>query len=288
VELEMVRALSVDEISRQFSKVAGLEVHSRENRYWELTAPTERIDELLPNRFPLEGLLPAELGESWIRQALSELMPGVPAESWLVESGELVYQPSLMDVRTWFAATRLLDTWRVAAGLGTELVSYAPQNVLTKLVEQVDVPGLERVTNQVFPQALPLSQLLTRIGAEAGVRIWVDWQHVAELGLSPATTSSIVVTSRSLRDVLKDCVELFGVVVAIEDQRTLRLTSPQAFRADARLFLAPSEGLTAEQWQQKLRPLTPADAGGVGRVVALATPDSRFALLRCCRSLVEF
>jgi hypothetical protein len=76
--------------------------------------------------------------------------------------------------------------------------------------------------------------------------------------------------------------------VAVEDERTLWLTTPQAYRQQSRLYVLQNDGSTPEQVQQQLKPLTPVTPGGVAKLDAFATPDNRFMIIRCCRPQIEF
>ena len=236
---------------------------------------------------------PAPAASDDLQAQLPHTAPG-EAIVWKIEQGKLLLPQTAsggtVDLRIWSAAVHLLEGWRHAAGLPTTWPGFDPQRHSSRLVAPADIEELDFVLQQVQAEARPMAQIIPSICREAGLQAWVDWPNLAGIGLGPQTTALVLTNSRPLRRALADYASRFSLVVAVLDEQSLWITSNQAYRSSPRLYVIPSQDLTAEAWVSRLRPLTPAAADGVevGQVVAVATPDAKFMLVRCCPMQVDF
>jgi hypothetical protein len=293
LSLSLVQATTVGDIVPQLGQALGLRADARENRFLQLAAPPEAMEQKLPNAVTLENLVVDAAGEAWLRDALEQLFPTVDVE-WRVVDGKLM-RPTAADGTSrdplaWFAVVRVLEGWRMAAGHPSTLEQYTPQQLSAALLSSSDVVGLDSQLKQVSAQAHPVAQILPRICQEAGLDAWIDWDKVGTVGLGPQSTALFVTTARPLRRALADYATEFSLVVAILDERSLWITSNQAYRSSPQCYVVPSDGRSAEEWKSQLRALTPAASGtgDVGRVVVIPTLDEKFMLVRCCRPVVSF
>lgn len=292
LSLAMVQSATLGRLIEQIGAPLGLQAIPRDNRFLELVAPDSEIEQKLPAAISLAGLVAPE-AEAWLIESLPQLFPEHSLE-WKIEEGKLLRPQTdsgeALEPLAWFATVRLLEGWRQAAGLPPTLPEYAPSLLSAGLVAPSDVAGLDFVLQQVQPEARPLAQVIPRICREAGLQAWVDWPAVASIGIGPQTTALILTSQRPLRRALADYASEFSLVVAVLDKQTLWLTSNQAYRRTPQLYVIPTGGESADQWKSRLRPLTPAATGelGVGAVVAIATPDGKFILTRCCPMQVDF
>lgn len=292
LSLAMVQSATLGSLVEQLGEPIGLQAVARENRFLELVAPDSAIEQKLPAAISLAGLVAPD-AEAWLIESLPKLFPD-RSLAWKIEGGKLLRpladSGEALEPLAWFAAVRLLEGWRQAAGLPSTLPEYEPSLLSASLVAPSDVSGLDFVLQQVQPEARPLAQVIPRICREAGLHAWIDWPAVASIGVGPQTTALVLTSQRPLRRALADYASEFSLVVAVLDKQTLWLTSNQSYRRAPQLYVIPSNGESADQWKSRLRPLTPAATGelGVGAVVTIATPDGKFILTRCCPMLVNF
>lgn len=213
---------------------------------------------------------------------------------WKIEQGRLLRPQTAsggaVDPRIWSAAVHLLESWRNAAGLPKAWTDFDPSLHSADLVAPSEVAGLDFVLQQVQAEARPVAQIVPSICSSAGLQAWIDWPALTSIGLGPQSTDLVLTNARPLRRALADYASKFSLVVAVIDNQSLWITSNHAYRSSPRLYVVPSQGESAEAWVSRLRPLTPvaSDGFGVGQVVAIATPDTKFMLVRCCPMQVEF
>ncbi|MEO8269329.1 MAG: hypothetical protein ABI557_06395 [Aureliella sp.] len=292
ISLPKIQSATLGSIVEQLGAPLGLQAIPHDNRFLELVAPDAVIEQKLPAAISLTGLVAPD-AEAWLMEALTKLFPE-HSLTWKIESGELLRPQTdsgeALEPLIWFAAVRLLEGWRQAAGLPATLPEYEASQLSAALVAPSDVTGLDFVLQQIHPEAAPLSQVIPRICREAGLQAWVDWPAVASIGVGPQTTGLVLTGQRPLRRALADYASEFPLVVAVLDKQTLWLTSNQAYRRAPQLYVIPAGGESADDWKSRLRPLTPASSGelGVGAVVTIATPDGKFVLARCCPMQVNF
>jgi hypothetical protein len=291
--LSLVQATTVGDLIPQLGQAIGLRADARENRYLQLAAPAEAMEQKLPSAVRLDNLVVDAAGEAWLRESLVQLFPELDV-TWSVADGNLTRPTAAdgnpLDPLAWFAVVRMIEGWRMAAGQPSTLDQYPPQQLSAALLSSAEVPGLDTKLKQVTAQAHPVAQVLPRICQEAGVDAWIDWANVGAVGLGPQSTALFVTTARPLRRVLADYATEFSLTVAILDESSLWITSNQAYRSSPQRYVIPSDDRTAEEWKSQLRALTPAasDRGGVGSVVVVPTLDEKFMLVRCCRPVVSF
>ncbi|MCA9132800.1 MAG: hypothetical protein KDA45_06585 [Planctomycetales bacterium] len=281
IALQMVKSVSIATVAQQLGRPLALMAEPRDNRYLRLAPPADKVQATVPTTVSLQGLVDDEAGRQWLAVALARLFPELPAE-WKIE-GQALSRPAGVDPLHWFSVLRLLEGWRAASGQPPAVEGYDASRLTAILPDAGEMDSLDQELKEVLPVPRPVAQILPRLGAEAGLHIWIDWPNVAAVGVGPQTTALLVTSARPLRYALADYAEQFSLVVAVEDAHSLWITSPAAYRQQTRLYVIPSQGRTAEQWQQQLRPLTPASSEGVGAVTVISTPDAKFMLVRCCR-----
>lgn len=282
-----IQGTSISRTADQLASNLGLIAIPKENRYLELRSPEQTLREKLPKSVSFVGLIESEEEKKWLGEMLQELFPGTE-DIWTFNESDLSYVDGQLDLMTWFEVVRTLETWRAARGIPASIEEYAPQNLQSSFVRQEDVAALTTKLDYISVQARPVGQVLSAICKQANIECWIDWAQVGSLGLGPSTTALVVTNDRTVQQALAEYADLFSLVVAIEDEKTLWVTSPQAYRRQARIYVLDKQRRTVEQWQQILRPLTPANDLGVRRVHVIATPDDRHIIVRCCRPTVTF
>lgn len=285
VSLGMVKNATISQVATQFAQSIGLQAAPRENRYLQISAPASRIQDNLPDAISLTGLVEVEQ-HAWLIETLERLLPQSQG-GWSVAGTELE-RDSRVDDPTWFDALRLIESWRAARGAPPETEAYDPRNVVRRFQLADEMPRLETELKYVSGGPRTVGPVISQICQHAGIQAWIDWAHVGEVGLGPDTTATVITSSRPLRFALHDYAEQYSLIVAIEDERSLWITSPRAYREQVCLYAVPSEGMTVEQWGQRLRGLTPARDGTVESVIVIPTPGADVVLVRCCRPTLDF
>ncbi len=294
--LGMTKSTTIGSIASQFGQPLGLIVEPRENRYYTVLAAAETISSKLPSTIELKGLVPEDAGRSWMIETLNQLIPlaqadwasGQVTEGVGAKDSSQLKRPAGIDDATWFSAVRMIEGWRLATGQPSSLPNYDPKRFASAFDNPNNMPALDKTGTEISSYARPVAQVLPRVCEAAGLHVWIDWSSVGEVGLGPQTTDLVVTAARPLRRILADYASHFSLVVAIQDTNSLWLTSNRAYREQTQLYVIPSEGQSDQQWQQLLRPFTPAGIDGVGSVIIVPTPDGQFMLVRCCRPTVSF
>lgn len=287
VALGKFQSLSIGTIVQQITANSGLIVEPKENRYLELHGNSDAIEALLPEELDVSDLFNSDDEAGWLVSALEAFFPETKNETrsgWAVSGMRLTRDRSLVDTMKWFEAVRMLETMRFAAGKPSQVDSYEGQAIFNRFVDADTIPALNEPVQELFVQAPPIAQSISRLGQRGGIHVWFDWPSLGEIGVGPATTGVVFTGGRSLSKVLKSFADQFGFTIAIESENDLWITSPRAYRRQARIYVLPSGGRTAEQWQEQLGfELTPLNEEGIGRLTAILSPDKSVVVLRCCR-----
>ena len=189
----------------------------------------------------------------------------------------------------WFWAVRMLESWRFAAGIETQLdkTKLEQSKFVTKFVDPEQVDLLNKPLSLTLVSRAPVAQLLSEICTANHMHGWVDWARVGQRGLGPHTVDFIVTRDRTLRQCMRDLADKYSLVIACESEESIVITTAEVYRGQPRLFVLPSQARTAEQWEEELQPLTPATGDVAQPVLAFLTPDSRFVIVRCCRPRIR-
>ncbi len=278
---------SVGDVAQALGDKLQLQVMPKENRYLELRASEQALAEQLPDSVSLKGLIEGPEQHEWLLAALARLLPGTE-DAWTIQDSHLSYVEGQIDLMTWFRAVRLLDSWHAARSTGEQLSNYPPEGLRNRFVDAGEIPDLDKEVSVISTQARPVGQVLSQVCRQAGFHCWIDWPRLGILGLGPGTTCLVVTHQRTLRQVLLEYADRYGLVVAFIDERTLWLTSPTDYRLQARLYVLESQGRTAEQWRPVLRPLTTVSESNVHKLDIIETPDKQHILVRCCRPRLSF
>lgn len=285
VKLPLLVNKTMGQVTDTIANLVGAKVRIIENRYVLLQAAAEQLQANLPTTYPLEGLVTEE-EQPWLEATLAEFFPDV-SPGLKFEPAELSFDATTVDLTSWLQVVQLLETWRAAKGLEPVVATPTHGDFVSHFVMHEDIQALEHQGTIISPQSRPVGQALPKVCAAAGLNCWIDWSSVGSVGLGPETAEVVVTHGRPLKRVLANYAEMFPLVVAIVDQSSLLLMSPQAYRASVQSYVVPAEGLTAKQWQSRLRSLTPAGENQISSVQAHLSPDGSFVLLRCCRPAVD-
>ncbi|MFN3189959.1 MAG: hypothetical protein ACE361_05495 [Aureliella sp.] len=266
-------------LARELAFQAGLEVAPRENRMVEFTGQTDAIAANLPGEISIAEWNADQ--HEWLVGMLTQMLDFEPAA--LQIDGEVLQRDTnrLNDV-TWFRVLRLVDGLRQRLGAESVMTGYSKTSLSIPFLRASQVSKLENPVTSVAVQASPVGQKIAELGAQNGIHVWFDWPALTGAGVGPATTGLVVTYGRTLSQVLQAYARQFQLEVAIVNASTLLVTSEEGYRRIPRVFILPSQGRTVEQWKQDLEQLSPLNADGVGELRAVATPDSKHLIVRCC------
>ncbi|MDX1926035.1 MAG: hypothetical protein SFV81_05930 [Pirellulaceae bacterium] len=270
------------QVAASIAKDIGVDAKQVEN-FFAFQASEEEVRRRLPTAMKISDLVDNDK-QPWLVKTLEQIFPEYEGK-WTVEAGELKVDPAVVDIHAWFWAVRMLETWRLAAGIETQLDQsiYDPSKFATKFIDPEQLPALNTPLRLTLVNRAPVAQLISEVATAGKMHAWVDWASVSQEGLGPNTVDFLVTQDRSLRQCFRDLAEKYSLVVACEDDKSLVITTMAVYRAQPRLFVLPSQGKTAEQWMEELQPLTPATAAAAQPIQAYLTPDNQFVIVRCCR-----
>ncbi len=254
--------------------------------FMALYATHDEISTVLPSQILVSDLLENDEQNRWMVDTLEKLFPAM-AGKWQIADGVLA-SPEGVDVPTWLWTIRLLETWRYAAKKPSQLAALKAERFATQFAQEEKLAKVDKPLKLNSYEPIPTSQLFSRLGNAAGLDIWVDWVSVSQLGLGPSSSDLVITQGRTLRQALRSLVEKYGLIVAVENENALWITTPVSYRQQARLFVLPAEGKTAEQWRDELQILTPVGPTNTEPVQTYATPDAQFVIVRCCRPRLQF
>ncbi len=277
----------LEQVAAAIAKEIGVESKVIENQFLVFQASEEAVRQHLPTSIKISDLVDNDQ-QPWLVETLDHIWPEYEGK-WVVRDDELTVDPVVVDTLAWFWAVRMLESWRLAAGVETQLdkTKLDQAKVATKFVDPEKLPGLNKPLSLTLVNRAPVAQIVSEISAASKMQVWVDWASVGQKGLGPNTIDFMVTKDRSLRQCLRDLAEKYSLYVACEDERSIFLTTAETYRASPRLYVFPSQGKTAEQWIDELQPLTPATANAAHPVQAYLTPGGEFVIVRCCRPRIR-
>ena len=279
-----VSAAPLAQVGALLAKEMGVEMITIENRFLAFQAPEAAIRKYLPTTIKISDLLADNDQQQWLVKTLAQIWPEYEGK-WIVRDGELTVDPVIVDAMAWFWAVRMLESWRFAAGMETQLdkTKLDQSKFVTKFVDPEQVEAFNKPLGLTLVSRAPVAQLFSEICAANHMHGWVDWASVGQKGLGPHTVDFIVTRDRTLRQCMRDLADRYALVIACENDESVLITTAEVYRGQPRLFVLPSQARTAEQWVEELQPLTPATATAAQPILAFLTPDSRFVIVRCCR-----
>ena len=283
---------TLNDLGSAFARSGGLVASPLQNRFLAFSLPEQAVTSTLPAQIALDGVLGDSLAsqaekEEWLENCLGRLVPG-SSGAWRLNGDSLTYDSTAIDALTWFRTVRLLENWKMRANVETTTAAYAPDLIVQNFVEPSQIAALEHKLTRLQVQSQPVGQTLSRICADAGMSCWIDWPVVGTAGLGPMTEDLAITLNRTVGQVLADYCDRYSLTAAVLGPESIWLTTQAAYRTQTRLYVFESQGKTPEQWEERLRPLTPVSATGIGRVVVVSSPDRKFVLVRCCRPKLEF
>jgi hypothetical protein len=279
-----------------FASSLGLKAQAVENRFWLLSLPAAD-ESKLPWNIKVDDIVKTKEEETWLLETFELIYPGTSA-SLSIGNGNLIGKPDLIDRLTWFAIVRVLENWRMQAGLPVQLSGYRSENLKTPFVTMDKIPALKQELDEVTSSPKNLAWLLNHHSNAVGLTCWVDWPSLEYLpdrlaspqrSIGPATLRVSVTRKRPLMELLNELDFELGITCLLINEKNIWLTSHYQYRRVPDVFVLPSEDKSVDGfWSQYLRPLTPIDAAGISQVILRPTPDGKFIIAKCCWPTLQF
>jgi hypothetical protein len=249
----------------------------------------EPLAERIPKAIPVGDLVKSAEEQAWLLATLQQILPELGG-AVQVEGDQLTSPVAEQDRLLWFQVQRLMEAWRAqrAAQAGGEASASVPAAWETAYLDWPEdkvTATLQMLLTEPSTLERPTAINLARICRMAGLECWIDWPSVAAVGWSPGRADFTVTHNRTLDQVLRQYMRSLDVVFAIEDERTLWVTTAAAHRRQARVFVVPRGTLSLDQWQEELRLLAPLNESGASELQIIPTPDEQQLFLRACRPL---
>lgn len=257
-----------------------------EKKLFIVRGSAEAIQARVPASLPVADLVDSADQSTALAAALSELLPEL-GDGLQVADGNAQANLEQVNRLLWFQVARLLETWRVARGIeNNETAAVVPKSDLLPAwpVDAAQKLAQRKSSQTRLPE--PLAYGWHRLAGEAGMTCWVDWPSLVSAQASPSQIGMSISQGRSLQELLQHDANKYQVVFAIEDEKTLWVTSPDMYRFQPRLYVLPVDGKTVDEWRKELEPLTPYNPDGREALKVVASPDGQFIFIRCCRPIL--
>lgn len=287
VDVKATSTVSFDAVLKSIASSTKISFVPWENRVLYARASDADLESLLPPVLPIADLVSDEAQRTQLLEGLRGLLPEL-GEALQLSEGGLQLALTNDNRLTWYQLARLLESWRVARGLTNETTSaIVPKGSLLPEWPAVAMqPAVKTQLKQVVP-AEPIARTWQRLTAEARVACWIDWYGLQMAEIDPRQKATVIASGRTLGDVLQYYANKFQIVFAIEDARSIWVTSPEMHRVQPRLFVVPLGEKTLEEWTAELEPLAPVHpTTGASMLKLIPTPDGQYLFVQCCRPIL--
>lgn len=287
VEVRATSPLTMEEVLNATAASAKISLVTWNNRVIYARASDDEIEARVPAVLPIADLVTDDAQRDQLLQGLKEVLPEI-AEAIAIAEGGVQLKLSKENRLVGFQLARLLETWRVARGLSNEASSaVVPKNCL---LPEWPVAAMQQAAKTPIKQLIPaepIARTWQRVSADALVACWVDWYGLQMAETNPRTKATVIAAGRPLSDILQHYANKYQIVFAIEDGRSLWVTSPDMHRLQPRLFLLPLSEKSAEEWTAELEPLAPMHpTTGASMLKLIPSPDGQYLFVRCCRPIL--
>lgn len=287
INFRSIKRVSMAQVFETIAADHQLSFEPYEKRLVVVRGAGDALVQRLPHALPIRDLVNEGPESEALVKALHELMPELNNGLTLVD-GQLQYAADAPNQMLWLQVARLLQTWRIARGIENAEVSalLPPETLLTGW----PMDSIRQMTQTKLTQSLPTEALALswqRLAKEAKLACWVDWPSLASSQISPRQAARVVTPGRTVQDVLQHYASKHGITFAVEDAKSLWVTTPAMHKLQPRLYVLPLAGKSLELWRTELEDLAPLDPiGGAEALKLIPTSDGQFLFVRCCRPVL--
>ncbi len=276
-------AMTAGATLNNFAESLHLQFMLFENRLMILNAAPAMIKEKMPAELPIADLVSDAQQKTKLIEALDGILPELNHQVSATDTS-LKADLEMTSPLLWYQVARLLQTWRAARDPSNAQSSEIVPP--TYYLPGIEFPAIKTALEKPVKGALnpeTLAQSWQRLAAEAGLTLWIDWPGLAGAGIPPDAPSAIMAYGRTLGDVLKSIETRYGVIFAVEDDKTLWVTVPKMHAQQPRLLMVPMGDRSKEEWQKALESMATLNPDGSLGIKLQETPDSKFLFIRCGR-----
>ena len=287
ISFKSTEPITIAEVLEQISSDYALAFEQIDNKLLIVRAHSDDAKSRTPSVLPIGDLAISDEQQQAFAAALNDLLPELAGE-FEIQDGKLRNKDDAHSPVLWFQVARLLDAWRSLRGIEN---AEAIQIVLQRdrlagwplpLVRQ---RSQKKISQVILPE--PLVQSWQRLSNEVGLHCWVDWPSLASAQISPSKVSMVVSQGRTFEDLAQYYANKYQMVFALEDEQTVWVSTPEMHRFQPRLYVLPIGDKSIDEWRAELEPLTPLHpTQGTAMLRVIASPDSQFVFIRCCRPLL--
>jgi len=147
---------------------------------------------------------------------------------------------------------------------------------------------LQATASSASPQDRPWVHALQRAAKESDIDLVVDWKGLASHGVTPKSSETIVLRSRTIPQIFKKYRERLALELVVVQPGLLYLTIPETRRLDSQVYLvALPAGSSPQDLVPSLRAIAPASASMESLLRVVPTPESPWCLVRTCMPSIE-
>ncbi|MCC6512252.1 MAG: hypothetical protein IT423_24350 [Pirellulaceae bacterium] len=288
IEFRSTTPITLGNMLKKIETDAQLTFVPWENKLIYVRGMPAAIESRVPAALQIHDLVTDEPQTQNLVQVIHEILPEL-ADKVQIKQGSLTIELTAENRLAWFQAARLLESWRASRGIqNVETSQLVP---LTSQLPAWPMEAMRQIAQTKIKQSLspePIARSWQRLAAEAKIYCWVDAFALLSSDVSPADKAMVLSSGRSLGNILNNYTEKFGVIFAVEDSRSLWVTTPTMHRLQPRLYVVPQSDKSAEQWTSELESLAPLHPNsGASMLKVLPSPDGKYFFIRACRPLLE-
>lgn len=284
INFKSAEPLTVAELLEKISSDTGLTFEPYEKKLLVVRGDADKVKARLLDAWPVGDLVTTAEQSEALAKALGELLPEL-AGQFQVSDGAVRTDLQTQSPLLWYQVARVLHTWRSLRGIDhaqMETLVPAASRLPAWPVAAASQLAEKKISQIILPE--PLAQSWQRLANEVGLVCWIDWPTLESAHASPGSVAMVVSQGRSLKDLFTYYANQYHVVVALEDERTLWITTPEQARFQPRLYVLPIAGKSVDQWREELRELAPANpTDGTAMLRIIPSPDGQFVFVRCMR-----
>ncbi len=234
---------------------------------------------LMPDVIPLEGLVEAK-----DVSAFEQLLKGaLPDEAHLarIEGTNVLCDATATPLQKYRIYSLIM---RLRNALGLPIDSKYPDKWFATGGNFGDVLGkLSQPGTGIVERARPVSQLLTKVAADANLNLFFDWPSLWSHGFTPSIRAISVINKRNFRQISNRFIEDYALTLAVMNDSTLILTTPESRRLHGQVLVIPiREGQTIESIRDLASLISPIDVNRVSRLYVEQFLNHPWAIIRVC------
>jgi hypothetical protein len=276
--------LKVSEAVRQLVEPLGLQLVLNDGQLPLITPGPEMVGKRIDQRWKIDDLGDVDAQQGWWK-AIGEVVPEL--EGWCrMEDGEVIWDPKAPSTAK-LSLSLLLDRIRSATGKPPQW-TWADGQLKAGYPWGSSTEWLKANASSASPQDRPWVHALQRAAKESDIDLVVDWKGLASHGVTPKSSETVVLRSRTVPQIFKKYRERLALELVVVETGLLYLTIPETLRLDSEVYLVSlPAGSSPQDLIPSLRSIAPASASMESLLRVVPTPNSPWCLVRTCMPSIE-